>query len=159
LGLLTMKNSQKIFFLALILVIAWLQSNPTFAIYGVKPNLVMAFLGALAVFTSQFFFFIIIIILANLVLQNLFFFSWESIVFILLLALGFFLVRRLPWRTLINITALIILITLGLYLVIEPMFVFNNPRIVFLELIFNILFASLFYLLMSYVTGRHDSHE
>lgn len=145
-----MSYKNRIIVFLLVAVAAWLQNTEMLTLYGVKPNLALVLLIILAGITSSLVFFSSLVIVSVLVLQNVFFVSWPTIVFILLTFLIFFLLKRLPWRTTINIFTTIVLFSVIFLILVEPLFVINNVRVIIQELIYNvilgiILYSALFY--------------
>ena len=120
-------------------IAALLQATPWVALWGVKPNILFVALVIVAVSTESISMFAGVVVLGTAIAYNVSFISWGAAVSMLVSCGSFFLVRRLPWRTLMNIVSVIAVGTAGFYILIAPTYVFQEMSVVLLEVLYNVL--------------------
>lgn len=141
--------------LILVIVSAFLQGT-NFNIGGVKPNWILTSLAALAFLEADLFFFSIIVLAAIIVLRYQPAFDWNLTALIIVVFAVFFLGRRLPGREIVNFLFVLILATIGIYLLIDPEFIFRNFSFFLRELIYNLILGMAYFHIFKSLIGKRD---
>lgn len=134
-------------FLILVLLATWLQSS-YFTIAGVRPNLILAVFAALSFLVESFWTYSILSLISIIALRYSPVFSWELMAFWLAIIAIFFLRRILPWHDAVNFIASVVGGTIGLYLLVAPMFIWSQPILVIFELTLTLAIGGLTLLLL-----------
>ncbi len=122
-----------------------LQNTELVTIFGVKPNLVLAFLIALAFSLRDFWRYLAVLLTAVLFLQYQHSFDL-GVVLLAAIALAIFLfTERFPARTFVNVAIAVSGGTLAFYALVQFPFLLREPLTVFLELVYNVVGGIFFY--------------
>ncbi len=140
---------------ALLFVAALFQGTALLTIAGVKPNIVLVFLVALAFAASNFtiyFFF---------VLGGIFFLRFSPAFEVSLLALGaiclfvFIIKERLPWQEFVNCLICIAFATITFYLFLDTSFIGREPLTVLAEVAYNMAIGTAAFSFVRWALGYH----
>ena len=116
-----------------------LQNTGVLMVRGVKPNLPLVLLVALAFFTSELGHFVLAILLTLLPLELLLD-PATIIIAVIIIALGAFLIHnRLPGKPLVNLVLMIGIGTFLFYLIVDPAFLGSDLKTVLVETVYNAL--------------------
>lgn len=130
---------------SLIIILGLLQNTGILSFYGVKPNLLLAFLISISFFTHDFLIYLSFILISVILLNFQIGFALEQIIFALLTIVAFFIGRRLHWKHIFNNLLLIGASTILFYLLTSPDFLISNWLTVLLETIYNLIFGLVFF--------------
>lgn len=124
-------------FALLVVALAFIQSNPLF-IFGVKPNLVLAGLLALAFLAPSFLYYVFLVLIAVVVLR------WRPVIWepavlaTAALGLGCWWIRRwLTARDSLNLLGMSLAATVIFYIIVDPSFAYRAWISVLAEAIYN----------------------
>ncbi|MEK7640862.1 MAG: hypothetical protein AAB389_02600 [Patescibacteria group bacterium] len=131
--------------LPIILLAGLFQNTNVFNIFGIKPNLLLAVLVAAIFFLDQILEVVAALALALLISDFRAGFAGESAALTLLVLVSPLLSRRLPWNPFINNMVLVGGFTVVFYLLTSPGYVIGLPFGVLGEVLYNALFAAIFY--------------
>jgi len=134
------------FFLDIVLVsaVSLGQSLSLITFYGVKPNFALAVLAVLALSAKEFWKYLILVLASLVFLNYTIIISKEIFSFGALMMLAFYLKKYLSENIFLNSFLLVFALTMLLYLLIDPGFIFNNFNIFILELFYNALAGLIF---------------
>ena len=138
-----------LFVVVLLFLSASLQGASNLSWFGVRPDVPLAFLVALAFVMEDFFIYVGLVLIAGALVGPVPGFSIEELVFILVLVAVFFLRERLPIRSLFATASSAAGATLVFYLAVDASFLTADSVAVFFEMIYNALLAALFYGIVS----------
>ena len=132
----------------LILLFALLQNTTHLSLGGIKTNLVLLLILSMAFMVRNWAEYLFLVFLSSIFLRVEQGWDW-SIVSIVLVALAvYFFKKFLPWRLLVSYLFFVFLSTLSFYLILDWHFIQNNFLIFFKELIYNLIFGGLLYLIL-----------
>ena len=125
------------FFLDMVLVsIASLGQSLSFITFnGVKPNFILAILAVLALSAKEFWKYLILVLASLIFLNYTIPVSKEVFIFGALMLLAFYFKKYLSENIFLNSFLLVSVLTMLLYLFIDPAFIVNNFNIFILELL------------------------
>lgn len=128
------------FFLDMVLVsIASLGQSLSFITFnGVKPNFILAILAVLALSAKEFWKYLILVLASLIFLNYTIPVSKEVFIFGALMLLAFYFKKYLSENIFLNSFLLVSVLTMLLYLFIDPAFIVNNFNIFILELFYNV---------------------
>lgn len=138
--------TQFIIVCVVLLVLALLQQAPALSWFGVRPNLPLSFLVAVAFILSDFFIFAGLCLIAVALIGPTSGLSFEKSVFVALLVAVFFVRERIPLRPLSGIFCMTAIVTLAFYGIVDAGFLAFDSIAVFYEMIYNALIAMGFYI-------------
>ncbi len=138
----------------LAVLFALLQNTNFLSLGGIKINLALILLLALAFIVRNWMEYSCLIILVSILLKVEAGWDWNVIVFILVILGVYFLKKFLPWQILLNYLFSVFLSTLVLYLLLDWHFIQNNFIIFFKELTYNMIFGALLYLILARFYGE-----
>lgn len=131
-------------FLALVLL-GLLQSTALLAIGGVKPNILLMFLIALAFFVEDLWQYIFFILVAGALLKTQGFFTPELLVFTVLALLAAWVAATWHAQPVINNIILAAAATLLFYLGTSPSYFVLHPGQLGIELVYNVVVSALLF--------------
>ena len=140
-----MDLSKKIILITAAILLGLLQHLPILNIFGVKPNLLFAFLLAVCFFEINFLFYLILVLISYLLLRLNFNIDIPTLVLSVLLILGYWLAKIFPWQQIFNLIFLIILLNIVFYLIVSFQFVIDNSSLLIGEILYNLVLGSIFY--------------
>ncbi len=128
----------------LIAAISLLQSLNLISFAGIKPNLILVFL-IISIFSVKDFWQYIVLVIISLFFLNYFsIFSKELIIFGAIMILAYYSKILFSEHAFFSILLLILFLTPVFYLLIDPLFIFNNFNVFIKELIFNFIAGLIF---------------
>ncbi len=136
---------KKIILITAVIILGLLQHLDIFNIFGVKPNLIFAFLLAVCFFEVGFLFYLILVGMAYLLLRLNFYFDLSVSALCLLLIFGYGLAKIFPWQQIVNLMFLLIMLNVAFYLTLSPQFLINNTSLLMGEILYNLVLGSIFY--------------
>ena len=132
-----------------------IQNTDTLNAFGIKPNLALAVLVALAFFITTLFVYSALVLTAVAFLRFEGGFELSTLVFAIVAFLVFWLCEKLPGKNFINNILSIGLATLVFYLAADPAFFINDTISVIKEGVYNIISGSaVFALASAFVYGK-----
>ncbi|HEY4475784.1 MAG TPA: hypothetical protein VJB92_03660 [Candidatus Paceibacterota bacterium] len=132
-----------------------IQNTDTLNAFGIKPNLALAVLVALAFFITTLFVYSALVLTAVAFLRFEGGFELSTLVFAIVAFLVFWLCEKLPGKNFINNILSIGLATLVFYLAADPAFFINDTISVIKEGVYNIIIGSaVFALASAFVYGK-----
>ena len=119
-----------------VIIAAVLQNSGTIVFLGVKPNLVLSAVIPLIFFTNNFWRYFFIVFLPSVLLTSIPLWDLPIIIFAVFSAIAYFAKDFLPWQSSFNNIILIIIGTV----------VINIAQFFPLEILYNVLISTGFYL-------------
>ncbi len=132
----------------LVILFALLQNTNLLSLSGIKINLALILILALAFMVRNWIEYLCLIIIASILLKAEAGWDWSIIIFTLVTLVIYFLKKFLPWQILLNYLFLVFLSTLIFYLLLDWHFIQNNFIIFSKELVYNMTFGLLLYLIL-----------
>lgn len=132
----------------LVALFALTQNTTLLSLGGIKINLVLILILSLAFMVRNWAEYLFLVILSSIFLKVEHGWDWGVIAFILVVLAVYFLKKFLPWQLLINYLFFVFLSTSSFYLILDWHFIQNNFLIFFKELIYNLVFGGLLYLIL-----------
>lgn len=142
--------------LALLLVVcaAYVQGEAILRIGDVNPNLTLIAVIVLSFFIARWYYTVLLILVSAIFLIWQPGVSYELIVFVMLLSCALFFKELVRWQTLLGCLILIGATTFVFLLLIDPLFLFHHPLIVFGELAYNVILGGILMMLLAQFERR-----
>lgn len=140
--------------IALALLGGAIQKTFLFSIYGIRADFTLAFVIPLVFFLDNFFAYFLIVLLSGMFLRFSPGTSKEIAALTFILLLVFWLRHRILWPGFVTCIFLVLLATLGFYLIISPRFLFSRSGVFAIEAAYNISLATIIYGGLSLVRSR-----
>jgi len=139
----------KIFIILAILAImaAWVQTI-NFYPFGVKPNFILLFFMALAFASENFWNYLILLSGSMMILRFQPGWSWELMILMSVLVLAWVAARHLPWHELMNFVIVVTAATTLFYLVINPVFIWRDFKLLMIEVGYSVVLGGILFLLL-----------
>ncbi len=140
--------------LIIVAMAAVLQSLSWFSLGGIKINLAFIVLLAFAFLIRDWRWYLLLVMGSALILRVGDNWDWLVVGVIAIPLLVYLTKKFLPWQSLISYLIFVALATAGFYGLIDWRFAFDNPLIFFQELVYNLLFGGLVYMILARFYSR-----
>lgn len=135
--------------LLLATIAAVLQGVFWLSLGGIKINLVLIVLLALAFLVRDWRDYLLLVFWSGLLIRSNDEWDWTASALILIVLLVYLIKKFLPWQPLINYLIFVVVATVGFYGLIDWHFLVDDTIIFLKELAYNTLFGGLIYLILA----------
>lgn len=152
-----MTSARKLIFLSIasLLVSSAFMQTSAFMIGPVQPNLVLATLVIISLFTSNGLFLAVLVGCATILVRHSpVFFDPLALALALAVFSAFLIKQRVVWPDRIGVCVLMVYATSVMYLVVNPSFIVAHTGLFILELLLNVVVGLLCFELFSRIVGR-----
>jgi hypothetical protein len=132
--------------LGILVSAVFLQGSSQLSWFGIRPNISLSILTALAFMFSDFFVYAALVFITAAFVGPAPGFSFEELIFVLVLCALFFVRDRLSIRPLFAAVLLVVCGTFIFYLVVDPGFIAADFIAVLIEMFYNTLITLIFYM-------------
>lgn len=141
----------------LVLLATALQAGGGISLYGVKPNFIISVLVVISFFIDNLALYLLLILLATLGVSFGPGISKEGVAIVLVALAAFVGKSRIVWPELWGAGIATALATVGLYLLIDPVFIWQHPGLLLLEVVYTVIIGLLLFELLYWWRRRDQS--